>query len=92
MWSHGWGCSHSGVTAPGTPGAQPYPSDLRSEGVHVSWALVVNLWQDQVGDSAEKGLEIDTVISLPFPSKQPQFYSGKQETQMKTTIPSLPFC
>lgn len=56
---------------------RPYPSALRSKHVHISWALVVNLWQDQVGVSAEKGLEIDTAISLPFPSKQsPSFIQG----------------
>lgn len=71
---------------------RPYPSALRSEWVHISRALVINLWQDQVGVSAEKGLETDTAISLPFISKQSLFYSGKQHPQMKTTVPSLPFC
>ena len=56
---------------------RPYPFALRSKHVHISRALVVNLWQDQVGVSAEKGLEIDTAISLPFPSKQsPSFIQG----------------
>lgn len=72
---------------------RPYPAALRSEDVHISWAHSgKSLARPSGGFCRERTCDRHCDFP-PFSLKtEPRFYSGKQLTQLKSTIPSFPIC